>query len=43
MMSTNIHEANKERVNALRAAHYDIEPSRLPAQLKDVFARDCES
>ena len=40
-MNVSIHNANKERVNGLRAALYDIEPARLQRQLNDVFAADC--
>ena len=41
-MTTSVHNANKERINTLRAALYDIEPARLPRQLNDIFAADCE-
>ncbi|MXX83081.1 MAG: ester cyclase [Chloroflexi bacterium] len=37
-----IHNQNKERINLLRDALYDIEPARLPRQLGEVFAADCE-
>lgn len=40
-MIKSIHIANKERVNSLRAALYDIEPARLQRQLNEVFAADC--
>jgi len=40
-MNTSIHNANKERINSLRAALYDIEPAQLQRQLNDLFAADC--
>ena len=40
-MNRSVHNTNKERVNSLRAALYDIEPARLQGQLKEVFAADC--
>ena len=40
-MNNSIHNANKQRVNRLRAALYDIEPAQLQLQLKELFAADC--
>ncbi len=41
-MSESIHNINKRRIGDLRAALYDIEPAKLPAQLGELFAADCE-
>ena len=41
-MTISIHNANKDHVNILRAALYDIEPAHLLRQLNEVFATDCE-
>ena len=41
-MSPSIHNLNKDRINILRAALYDIQPSQLQTQLNEVFAPDCE-
>lgn len=40
-MTTSIHNQNKQRINILRAALYDIEPGQLQGQLNEVFAPDC--
>ncbi len=37
-----IHNRNKNRIQILRDALYDIEPARLQRQLGEVFAADCE-
>ena len=36
-----IHNHNKQRIQSLRDALYDIEPARLQRQLGEVFAADC--
>ena len=41
-MTTDIHNANKKRIGELRAALYDIDAGKLPAQLDGVFAADCD-
>lgn len=40
-MNKSIHNANKERINILRAALYDSQPAQLLRQLNEVFAPDC--
>lgn len=39
---TSIHNRNKDTVQALRDALYNIDVEQLPQQLADVFAPDCE-
>ena len=41
-MTISIHNRNKTRINAVRAALYDIERERLRDRLGEVFAPDCE-
>ena len=36
-----IHNRNKERIGALRAALYDIDAGALRGQLGEIFAADC--
>ena len=38
-----IHNRNKAFIGGLRAALYDIDPSKLPGQLRELFAADCEA
>ena len=40
-MTQSIHNQNKDRIGAFRAALYDCDPGQLPAQLTDIFAADC--
>ena len=40
-MTHSIHNRNKERLGALRAALYDCDASRLRGQLSEIFAPDC--
>ena len=40
-MNISTHNANKDRINFLRAALYDIEPAKLLRQLNEVFAAVC--
>ena len=40
-MAASVHNLNKDRINALRAALYDIEPAQLAQQLGQVFASEC--
>ena len=40
-MAESIHNRNKERIGAFRAALYDCDASRLRAQLGEIFAADC--
>ena len=40
-MSKSIHNQNKERLGAFRAALYDCDASRLRGQLNEIFAPDC--
>ena len=41
-MPKSVHNQNKERINVLREALYDLEPARLLERLNAVFAPDCE-
>ena len=40
-MTKSIHNQNKERLGAFRAALYDCDASRLRGQLNEIFAPDC--
>ena len=40
-MAESIHNRNKDRVGALRAALYDVDAAALRGQLGEIFARDC--
>ncbi len=40
-MAESIHNQNKERIGALRAALYDIDAGKLRRQLSEIFAPDC--
>ena len=40
-MTESIHNRNKERIGALRAALYDVDAGALRGQLGEIFAEDC--
>ncbi len=40
-MTESIHNRNKDRIGALRAALYDVDAAALRGQLGEIFARDC--
>ena len=40
-MTESIHNQNKARIGALRAALYDIDAAELRGQLREIFAPDC--